>query len=413
MAKHATPVFVQLPGDEQKTYAGEFAWDPETSVGSFVYASPYLKQNGYLLDPRVLKTRPAKEVRNKGVYGIFRDAGPDAWGRDQLIRLHGALNEIDLLTKAPEDGAGNITFHPDHRLRAYTLKEIDEVSSGFPPADSVVSNAVNPTTSMGGAKPKLLAYDNGSFWIAKFPEKGDPEFKNAANEHVMLIMAKECGIDACESKIHALPDGRIIILVKRFDLKGTPERFLRHGFASAHTVLAMGDPQQDAKLKSYPLLRFQARLWMQKEIGMELWQRLAFNALVSNTDDHARNHAFVYDGSWSLSQAFDIVAAPSEGPVRLCLQVHTGNSVATPESLILSADEMGVDRNLAIETLRNMASLILNSWRALIGNHMSAGAVDQLAIAFRVAKEVTHFDFSTVPLPLKTKRYRSLQGTIT
>lgn len=411
MASPTTPVYVQLPDDEQKTLTGEFSWDAETSVGSFAYDAAYLKQNGYLLDPRVLKTHPSKEVRNKGVYGVFRDAGPDAWGRDLLTRLHGGLDEISLLIQAPEDGAGNITFHPDHHLRAYTLKEIDEVSSGFPPADTVIANAVTATTSMGGAKPKLLAWDDGAFWIAKFPERGDPEFKNAANEHAMLVLAQQCGIDACESRIHSLPDGRIIILVKRFDLDGTPERFRRRGFASAHTILGMGDPRHDGKLKSYPLLSFQVRLWAQKDVSTELWQRLAFNALVSNTDDHARNHALIYDGRWSLSPAFDIVAAPAEGPVRLCLQVHSGNTVATPASLIRSADEMGVDRDSAIERLRAMASLILDRWRALIGSRMAASAVDQLAIAFRLAEEVRLFDFATVPSPRKTKRYRPSQGS--
>ena len=407
MAEIKIPVFVQLPGDEQKTLAGELAWNDETSVGAFIYDNSYRKQkNNYLLDPTVLKLRPKKEVRNKGIYGVFRDAGPDAWGRDQLGHIHGMLDEISVLQHAPEDGAGNITFHPDHRLHTYTLKEIDDVSSGFPPSDTFIANAVNQTTSMGGAKPKLLAYEDGSFWIAKFSEKGDPECKNALNEHAMLSMANQCGINACESRVHQLPDGRLIILVKRFDLDGTPERFTRLGFASAHTVLGMGDPRQDGKLKSYPLLRYQARLWTQKEMGAELWQRLVFNALVSNMDDHARNHALIYDGQWSLSKAFDIVAAPNTGPVRLCLQIHSNNVIATPQSLLLSADEMGVDRNQAIEIICSMASLILGQWRDQVGDRMSGHAVDQLAIAFRLAKEVIDFDFSTVPAIPQSRRYR-------
>ena len=93
MASPTTPVYVQLPDDEQKTLTGEFSWDAETSVGSFAYDAAYLKQNGYLLDPRVLKAHTSKEVRNKGVYGVFRDAGPDAWGRDLLTRLQQALSQ--------------------------------------------------------------------------------------------------------------------------------------------------------------------------------------------------------------------------------------------------------------------------------------------------------------------------------
>lgn len=401
----AVPIFVQLPGHYDKQLAGEFTWDYTAAVGSFTYDQGYRVPASYLLDPIVLRARPRKEVRNKGVYGVFRDAGPDAWGRDQLMRLFGAnLSEVGILLKAPEDGAGNITFHPEHRMRAYSLAEIDEVSAGFPPADTAVANAVNPTTSMGGAKPKLLAYDDGFFWIAKFPERGDPEYKNAANEHAMLVLAGHCGIDAAESKTHKLPDGRLILLVKRFDLAGTPDRFMRLGFASAHTVLGMGDPIHDGKLKSYPLLRFEAKRWITKDIGPDLWRRLAFNAIVANTDDHARNHALIYDGHWKLSKAFDIVAAPGEGPVRLCLKIQGDSVLATPTSLVLSADEMGVPREQAIDDLRFMAGVICERWRHEVGDGMQGWAIEQLAAAFRVAREVLDFDFASVPPPPSRRR---------
>lgn len=412
MAETRVPVYVQLPGEAHKTLAGEFAWNAATAVGAFAYDKAYRElKNGYFLDPMVLAQRPRKETRNGGIYGVLRDAGPDAWGRDQLLRANGMLDEIGLLQQAPQDGAGNITFHPEQRLRAYTLDEIDAVSEGFPPEDNALANAIRQTTSMGGAKPKLLAYDDGAFWIAKFPEKGDPECKGAANEHAMLEMAAQCGIDACESRLHRLTDGRRIILVKRFDLAGTRERFTRLGFASAHTVLGMGDPRQDGRLKSYPLLRFQARRWTRAEIGADLWRRLAFNALVSNMDDHPRNHALVYDGQcdgrWSLSKAYDIVAAPATGPVRLCLQIHAGNVIATPASLLVSANEMGVEREQAIAILRDMASVITGQWRGRIGDQMSGVAIDQLAAAFRLAEEVRGFDFAALPAPSKSRRYPS------
>ncbi len=406
MAESRIAVFAQLPGDIHKTLAGELAWNPDTAVGAFTYDEAWrTPKNTYFLDPSVLTARPRKETRNDGIYGVFRDAGPDAWGRDQLIRQHGMLDEIGILQHAPEDGAGNISFHAEHRLRAYTLQEIDAVSAGFPPVDTALAQAIQPSTSMGGAKPKLLAYDDGAFWIAKFPEKGDPECKGAANEHAMLQLAGRCGIRACESRLHRLPDGRQIILVKRFDLSGTPEQHTRLGFASAHTVLGMGDPRKDGGLKSYPLLRFESRRWTRAEIGPELWQRLAFNALVSNMDDHSRNHALIHDGAWALSPAFDIVAAPATGPVRLCLQIHSGSVIATPSSLIASANEMGVERDLAIAALHNMATLILEQWRQYIGEQMSGAAIDQLVSAFRLAEEVAQFDFTSLPPPARSRRY--------
>ena len=410
MAESRINVYAQLPGEALKTLAGELSWNSNTAVGSFTYADTWREQkSSYFLDPAVLTSRPRKETRNEGIYGVFRDAGPDAWGRDQLIRQWGILDEIGILKHAAEDGAGNISFHAEHRLRAYTLAEIDAVSAGFPPADTALTQAIQPGTSMGGAKPKLLAYDDGAFWIAKFPEKGDPECKGAANEHAMLQLAARCGIRACESRLHRLPDGRLIILIKRFDLSGTPDRHTRLGFASAHTVLGMGDARRDGQLKSYPLLRFEARRWTRSEIGPELWQRIVFNALVSNMDDHSRNHALIHDGNWRLSPAFDIVAAPVAGAVRLCLQIHAGNVVATPSSLITSAVEMGVAREQAIDTLRDISAIILEQWRQHIGDQMSSPAVDQLVMAFRLAEEVRQFDFASLPPHVRSRRYPAVR----
>lgn len=406
MAETRTPVFVQLPGDTDKSLAGELAWNPDTEVGAFSYDSSYLqRKDAYLLDPLALRPHTRKETRNHGIYGILRDAGPDAWGRDQLLHAHGTLDEISILRHAPQDGAGNITFHESQHLRAYTLEEIDAVSAGFPPADSALANAVAQTTSMGGAKPKLLAYDAGLFWIAKFPEKGDPEHSGPGNEHAMLEMASTCEIDAAASRVHVLPDGRRILLVKRFDLHGTPAQFTRLGYASAHTVLGMGDPRREGELKSYPLLRHQARLWTRQEVGFALWQRLAFNALVANGDDHPRNHALLYDGAWRLSSAFDIVAAPGSGAVRLCLQIHTGSVIATPESLLISAAEMGVERDQAVATLQRMAYVVLNEWRGRVTPHMGAAAVAQLQSAFRLAESVRKCDFARILPPPRKKRY--------
>lgn len=405
MADPAAIVYVQLPGETTKTLAGELRWDTHTRVGAFTYSKDF-PMKSYLLDPINMQPRPRRETRNDGIYGVLRDSGPDAWGRDQLHRMHGTLDELGLLLHAPEDGAGNISFHPEQRLKAYTLDEIDEVSKGFPPEDTLLGNAIQPTTSMGGAKPKLLAWHDGTFWIAKFPERGDPEFKNAANEHAMLQLAGQCGIEACESHVHRLPDGRLILLVRRFDLFGTPQEYTRLGFASAHTVLGMGNPARDGELKSYPLLRHEARRWTKSEIGPALWRRLAFNALVSNTDDHARNHALIRDTEgWRLSPAFDIVAAPATGPVRLSLQIHEGSVIATPESLVRSAIEMGAEREDAIEALRLMSAKILGGWRELVDGYMNEAAIGPLELAFRLAKEVQMYDFASIPAPSRPRRY--------
>ena len=43
----------------------------------------------------------------------------------------------------------------------------------------------------------------------------------------------------------------------------------------------------------------------------ELWTRAAYGRLISNTDDHLRNHGFLRSrAGWRLSPAFDINPTP-------------------------------------------------------------------------------------------------------
>ena len=44
----------------------------------------------------------------------------------------------------------------------------------------------------------------------------------------------------------------------------------------------------------------------------ELWRRIVFSVLISNTDDHLRNHGFLYEGNrgWRLSPAYDLNPVP-------------------------------------------------------------------------------------------------------
>jgi len=46
----------------------------------------------------------------------------------------------------------------------------------------------------------------------------------------------------------------------------------------------------------------------------ELWRRIVFNILISNTDDHLRDHGFLYEGSdgWRLSPAYDLNPVPTD-----------------------------------------------------------------------------------------------------
>jgi len=51
----------------------------------------------------------------------------------------------------------------------------------------------------------------------------------------------------------------------------------------------------------------------------ELWSRIVFNLLVSNTDDHLRNHGFILmpGKGWRLSDAYDMNPVPGSSGLKL------------------------------------------------------------------------------------------------
>jgi serine/threonine-protein kinase HipA len=186
-----------------------------------------------------------------------------------------------------------------------------------------------------------------------------------------------------------------VLMVQRFDRGGDPFKPTRKLYASAHTVLRLrpdsvkGEPE-----RSYLGLADRLRIWTKENHPddarerlsgqmAELWKRMAFNALVGNTDDHALNTGLLFDRvaegegngrmAWRLSPAFDItpnlVTLPQkieEGP-HLSLATGTdGRSGTSVTRLADAAKWMGLDRENAIKWLTDTAQQIAQQWEALL-----------------------------------------------
>ena len=128
----------------------------------------------------------------------------------------------------------------------------------------------------------------------------------------MLVLARECGIHAVESKLTTIGD-RDALLVKRFDRNKTDDGYQRARMLSALTLLRAEDTHTDRSKWSYVLLAEELRRIsaQPKADGPELFRRMCFNALISNGDDHPRNHAVIaMEKDWKLSPAYDLTPAP-------------------------------------------------------------------------------------------------------
>ncbi|GHV35921.1 hypothetical protein FACS1894187_09650 [Synergistales bacterium] len=167
-------------------------------------------------------------------------------------------------------------------------------------------------TSMGGARPKAVVSDKDNLWLAKFNSDKD-RWNNAIVEHAMLNLAQECGLNVAQSKIKRV-GGKDVLLVKRFDREHTKDGYLRHRMFSALTALRTDDSPTSRSNWSYITLVEELRRFSTTphEDARQLFMRMVFNALISNTDDHPRNHAFIAHtaNDWRLSPAYDLTPTP-------------------------------------------------------------------------------------------------------
>ena len=297
-----------------------------------MYGKSYLeRQNAVAIDPIDLKLAPATyETRLlKGVFGAIRDSSPDYWGR-RIIEKHARtlnMGEIDYLLHSPDDragalGFGNGTTPPAPRRdfnRTIDLQKLQDF------ADRIIADEELPKdpdarqtqvlllegTSIGGARPKAVVQDDNALWIAKF-NRPDDRWNNARVECAMLELARVCGIHTAEAKLETIGD-RTALLVKRFDREHTVSGYRRARMLSALTLLRADDTPTDRSKWSYVTLAEELRRLSArpKEDALELFKRMCFNALISNGDDHPRNHAVIaMNNEWCLSPAYDLTPTP-------------------------------------------------------------------------------------------------------
>lgn len=397
-------VYVQLPDSLQVLTCGRFRL--EGGVGRFVYGRRYLENPKAVELDRFdlpLSRREFQTARMRGVFGALRDASPDSWGRKIIERHLGAsdLSEMDYLLHSPEDRVGALSFgegpdppapvqefnriiHLSRLLDEAALVEVNE------PPSVQVSSLVQPGTSLGGARPKNVVQDDHGLWIAKFPARGD-RWNNAAAEAAMLELAGKCGLRSATARVIRVA-GQSVLLVKRFDRKHVRAGYHRKRFVSALTVLRSDDQDLQARDRwSYPLLADELRRWALRpdEDRAELFGRMVFNALISNLDDHPRNHALIADGAgWSLSPAYDLTPTPaiSEDRRDLAMIVGDRGRWANRENLLGSAPRFGLTRKAAAAVIDRMKRVVEGSWSRLVKKHGgTAGDCDAIARAFNHA----------------------------
>ena len=303
---------------------------------SFEYDPGWLEYaNRFSLEPALaIGPGPFHTPSGKPLFGTIGDSAPDRWGRvlmrrAERRRAQGAgetprtLMEIDYLLMVDDEarqGAlrfarweGGPFLAGHEAARIPPLMDLPRLLSaaehvvGDTDSDEDLRLLLAPGSSLGGARPKASVRDrDGHLAIAKFPHKDD-EINAVLWEAVALTLAAKAGILVPDWRIERVVNKPVLFL-RRFDRA----QGRRIPFLSAMSMLGASDNESRSYLEFVDALRQYGA--SAKEDMHALWRRIVFNILISNTDDHLRNHGFLYAGpdGWRLAPAYDLNPVPTD-----------------------------------------------------------------------------------------------------
>ena len=339
------------------------------------------------------------------LFGSIGDSAPDRWGRVLLrraevrrARLEGraprTLFESDFLLRVDDEArigalrfstAGDGPFLAEAgEVRVPRLVDLRRLMSASRRVlrrrekDDDLRLLVGPGSSLGGTRPKAAVRDvGGALALAKFPSTEDDR-DIVLWEGVALALAERAGIQVPAWRLETVA-GRRVLILRRFDREGGR----RVPFLSAMSMLEARDNERRSYLELAEALRSHgaaARLDL-----AELWRRIAFSVLISNTDDHLRNHGFLYETGrgWRLSPAYDLNPVPTDvGPRVLSTYIDEHDGTASLASALDTAEYYGLSPREA-RRIAGRVGKAVSEWREVAsGLGGSRREIDRMESAF-------------------------------
>jgi serine/threonine-protein kinase HipA len=372
---------------------------------TFEYGAEWLSEpRRFALEPALVLSHGPQHTRaGRRLFGAFGDSAPDRWGRlliqreerrkaREENRAPRTLTEVDYLLGVAdiarqgalrfserEGGpflAAGVMIPPLMRLSALLNAALHITSDGG--NDEDLKLLLAPGSSLGGSRPKASVIDrDGSLAIAKFPQHGDLVPVNRW-EAVALTLAGQAGIATPEWRIEDVA-GRPVLLLRRFDRLGEQ----RIPFLSAMSMLDAEDNDPRSYLEIADGLRQHGA--RPEEDCAQLWRRIVFSILIANTDDHLRNHGFLYDaaGGWRLAPAYDLNPVPLDiKPRVLTTSIDEVDGTGSLELVFDVAEHFGLKPDAARNIAAEVRAAVADWHTAAKALGLSRDEIDRMASAF-------------------------------
>ncbi|MFG1373000.1 type II toxin-antitoxin system HipA family toxin [Xanthobacter oligotrophicus] len=306
--------------------------------------------------------------------GVFSDAAPDSWGRRLLERTYGnGLSEFEYLTLSDDTCRQGALRFVDDKGEVFTgraaeavprlldLQAITAISRAYEQGKEISAQdmlALAGAGGSGGARPKANVIDGETLWLAKFTSVHDQQPIERV-EVATLRLARACGIRTPEARLELADTPFPVALLQRFDRRGTA----RIPYISARTALGKTGTDLGAYTEIVDFMRTAAA--DPSADFRELYLRLIFTILVSNKDDHLKNHGFLYVGAgrWRLSPMFDVNPAPDRNPHLETAILEGGGHDRSIRLALEACDFFEIVESDARQTIRETARRISAEWR--------------------------------------------------
>jgi serine/threonine-protein kinase HipA len=405
-------------------------------ASDFAYGTKYGRRSDALeVDPVSLGLANLDEVlgkrllptNNLTLFGGIRDAAPDSWGRrvieSKLKVPANSLPESQYLLHAGSDRVGvldirlSINDGPSHGHNVphnldHLLEAADRIEEGLPVPAHLAAIFVDGT-ALGGARPKATIRDHtGMLWLAKFSSRKDT-FDVPGIECASMLLAEKAGLRVPALKVRNIGD-RKVMLIQRFDRywfapAGIPPIDVdllhtqpgggavehRLPFVSGLTMVACDE--SESITKAYTDIAQAVRAHCHPSViqadNEELFKRMVYNVLVSNDDDHLRNHGFLFDPrirGWRLSPLYDVLPRASHATERF---LHLG---VGPQGRLATLDNALAAHAMFTLSKAKAAQLIADVWKTVRewtvffeGSGVSADEIAKIAPAFRHMDDVS------------------------
>lgn len=378
----------------------------QNETSTFQYTSSWVENAGsFSIDPALYLTTTPQYAENP-LFGVFTDCSPDRWGRLLMNRFEKTrakeesrqprrLNNIDfmmLVNDEARQGAlrfkadpnGEFMFPP--RIKPIPpLVRLPELLSAAEKINEHIETSedirllLEPGSSLGGARPKASVIDNdGDLCIAKFPKKDDNN-NIVLWEAVALTLAKNAGINVPSWQVQEI-SGKSVIIIKRFDRNKTK----RIPFVSAMTLLGAKDGDNSYSYQNIADIIRQYGSDPKADM-IELWRRIVFSVLISNTDDHLRNHGFIRidDKGWRLSPVYDINPS-SDNISALSTMIAEGDYSATLENALSVAEYFGLLPEAANRIISEVEHAV-SKWKNVAKQFgIRQAEINHMEVAFKV-----------------------------